>query len=128
MPLLRGTTLRMRLVERKRPGVARTCRLFSQFARGLGALHAAGLVHRDVQPSNLFVGSERVGRARGIVLDLGRTLHREHGSASTGSHLAGVLPYLAPEQLLGGAVDARTDLVSLGLCLYETLTGTPARA
>lgn len=126
MPLLEGKTLEETLGER-RLSIRRTCRLFTDFLAGLAAIHEAGWVHRDIKPSNLFVGREAgfVRPERGIVLDL--ELATTLGSSmTTGPYYVGTPGYLAPEQILSGQVDARTDLFALGCVLYEALIGYTA--
>jgi serine/threonine-protein kinase len=100
--------------------------LVAQVAEGLVAAHAAGVVHRDIKPGNILV--DRVtGRAK--VMDFGLARRLVDGSASpTGlTHegvLAGTPAYMSPEQVRGSeAIDPRTDVYSLGVSLYEALTG-----
>jgi hypothetical protein len=83
-----------------------------QVCRALAYLHSRGIVHRDLKPSNVIVDVD--SRAR--VLDFG--IAGNHGDL-----VAGTVAYMAPEQLRGGPVDARSDLYSLGITLYELLYG-----
>ena len=90
-------------------------------AEALHYAHKRGLVHRDVKPGNVLLA--RGGRA--VVTDLGlaRSLDQALGN---GDHVAGGTPaYMAPEQVLGRPVDARSDVYALGILLYELLTGAP---
>jgi len=101
-------------------------RLGMQLAEGLAAAHDHGIVHRDLKPGNLRVTSD--GRLKVLDFGLAKLWHPVTASAATESlsepqAMAGTLPYMAPEQLLGGAIDARTDLHAAGLVLYETATG-----
>ena len=138
MPRLLGETLRDRLDRVGPIPSAEACDLFLGLLAGLDAAHAAGIVHRDLKPANLFLVpcAKRVrgdrGRGRGrererervVVLDFG--IAKIAGSAiepTTGAYVLGTPRYLAPEQVLGGAVDARTDVYAAGLVLYEMLTG-----
>jgi serine/threonine protein kinase/tetratricopeptide (TPR) repeat protein len=102
-------------------------RLGTQLADGLEAAHAAGIVHRDLKPSNLRLSSD--GRLK--ILDFGLA---EWAPASdsdtitqtltrTDSSVSGTVPYMAPEQLRGKKCDARTDIYSAGVVLYEMATG-----
>ena len=89
-------------------------------ARGLAAAHALGIVHCDVKPENLFV----VGNERHVkVLDFDLSWMPdapEHGERHV---LRGTAKYMAPEQIVGDQVDARTDVYSLGVVLFRMLTG-----
>ena len=99
-----------------------------QLSQGLAASHAAGVLHRDLKPANLRVTPD--GRLK--ILDFGlATLSRETVLALSTSEtlmeaptgVAGTLPYMSPEQLLGEAIDERSDLYSAGAVLYEMATG-----
>ncbi len=97
-----------------------------QLAEGLTAAHEHGVVHRDLKPGNLRVTSD--GRLK--ILDFGLAKLRLPVTASAATEsltetqgMVGTLPYMAPEQLLGGEIDARTDLHAAGLVLYEMATG-----
>jgi serine/threonine-protein kinase len=101
--------------------------LGAQLADGLAAAHAQGIVHRDLKPDNLRVTPG--GRLKILDFGLAHRLHATGNSIVTtrsGSEtdaLAGTVPYMAPEQLLGETVDARTDLYAAGCVLYELSTG-----
>src|SRR5436190_11702957 len=96
--------------------------IVAQLGSALDAAHARGLVHRDVKPANVLVtgapGSEHV-----YLTDFGLTKHvsSQSGMTRTGQWV-GTLDYVAPEQISGGALDARVDVYSLGCVLFETLT------
>jgi eukaryotic-like serine/threonine-protein kinase len=101
-------------------------RLGIQLAEGLTAAHARGVIHRDLKPSNLMVTTDGwlkildFGLAKLIHPELDTDLTRsitEHGAVS------GTLPYMSPEQLRGMPVDARCDIYSAGVVLYEMATG-----
>jgi eukaryotic-like serine/threonine-protein kinase len=101
-------------------------RLGVQLAEGLAAAHDHGVVHRDLKPGNLRVTSD--GRLKILDFGLARLRLPVTASATTESlsetqAVAGTLPYMAPEQLLGEKIDARTDLHAAGLVLYEMATG-----
>jgi len=125
MPLLLGRSLREWLCTLGPMASDFAVRVFADLLLGLDAIHARGLVHRDVKPSNVFVGreaSEPVTRSRGIVIDLGFA-KGDDTSITTGRHLVGAPRYLAPEQLLSGRVDQRADVWAAGLTFIEALTG-----
>ena len=90
-----------------------------EIGRALAAAHAVRLVHRDVKPQNVLLGEE--GRAKVTDFGIARSLEME-GLTATGRVL-GTTDYVAPEQALGEPVTEQSDLYSLGICLYEMLTG-----
>jgi serine/threonine protein kinase len=107
--------------QRARPlGAAEALELTRQLAEGLAAVHACGLLHRDLKPGNVLVGDD--GRPR--LVDFG--LAAPVASAELAG-VSGTLAYMAPEQARGEAerVDARTDVYGLGAVLYELLAGRP---
>lgn len=131
MPKLIGETLRDRLDRVGPLAPTEACSLFLGLLDGLDAAHAAGIVHRDLKPANLFLvaRAKRLGagigdRDRCVLLDFGiAKIAGATGATSTGGYVLGTPRYLAPEQVLGGTVDARTDVYAAGLVLYEMLTG-----
>lgn len=92
-----------------------------QLCRALSAVHAAGIVHRDVKPGNVMV----TAGPRAILMDF--SLARETHSAYSGNHMVGTPDYVAPEQIRGGLLSGtdgqRSDIYSLGVTLFEALTG-----
>src|SRR3984957_17554399 len=104
-----------------------------QIANGLAAAHDKGIVHRDLKPDNLYVC--RDGRVK--ILDFGlakmsaKSPNEIDGATMTGQQTAagvvmGTVSYMAPEQVRGGQIDARTDMFSFGVVLYEMLSGKRA--
>ena len=101
-------------------------RLGVQLAEGLAAAHDHGVIHRDLKPGNLRVISD--GRLKILDFGLAKLRPLVTDSAATASlsethPMAGTLPYMAPEQLLGEQIDARTDIHAAGAVLYEMATG-----
>jgi YVTN family beta-propeller protein len=104
---------------------ARTARIVAQVASALDAAHEAGLVHRDVKPSNVLLPARGAGRGEHAYLgDFGLTKRVLSESGVTGSSaFLGTIAYVAPEQIEGRAVDAKADQYSLACLVYECLTG-----
>jgi eukaryotic-like serine/threonine-protein kinase len=134
MESLEGETLEQRL----RRGPVPTAELFSiaiAIAEALEAAHREGIIHRDLKPSNVMLT-----RSGLKLLDFGIAKQREiRGQNSTASldatstalgtvegTLVGTVPYMAPEQLEGKPVDARTDIFAFGSMMFEIATGKPA--
>jgi eukaryotic-like serine/threonine-protein kinase len=104
--------------------VAESLRIALDACAGLGAAHAAGLVHRDIKPHNLLITPEGTVKIAdfGLARSLEGTFLTDHGT------VMGTAAYLAPEQLDGGEVSAAADVYSLGAVLYELLTGEAPRS
>jgi serine/threonine-protein kinase len=123
MEYVEGGDLDGLLEREKQLPLERAVRIALAVADGLGAAHAAGVIHRDLKPANVLV--DRAGRivltdfgiARGLIDEA--ALHRTVGTVGTPL-------YMAPEQVQGLAVDARTDVYALGLLIYEMIVGTHA--
>jgi serine/threonine protein kinase len=103
-----------------------TAALIAQVADGLDAVHAAGLVHRDVKPANVLVGEPGPGDdgSTAYLTDFGlaKIAASTSGLTATGE-VIGTVDYMAPEQIEGRRVDARTDVYALGCVLFHALTG-----
>jgi Tol biopolymer transport system component len=118
MPRYEGESLDRRIARGPLP-VEEALDIIVQAARGLAKAHEHGIIHRDIKPGNLFVTRDGVVK----ILDFGiAKLAGEVGPTPTGSAL-GTPSYMGPEQMRGAAVDARADVWSLGVVLYEMLTG-----
>ena len=120
MRFVDGTDLRALISEEGRLEPRRAAGLVSQVAAALDAAHARGLVHRDVKPANVLVAPGD----HAYLTDFGLSKHAASAAGLTGTgQFVGTLDYIAPEQLAGERVDARTDVYALGCVLFETLTG-----
>jgi tetratricopeptide (TPR) repeat protein/tRNA A-37 threonylcarbamoyl transferase component Bud32 len=106
------------VLDRGPIGVARAVALLRMACKGLAAAHEVGVVHRDVKPANLMLLRRR-GRERLVLVDFGIAT----ASGSSADTVCGTPHYMAPEQIEGSIVDARTDIYALGCCAYEMLTG-----
>jgi tRNA A-37 threonylcarbamoyl transferase component Bud32 len=98
----------------------RAAEICADVCSALAAAHARGLVHRDVKPANIMLMPD--GRVK--LMDLGIARVAASETATQTAAMLGTAQYLSPEQAQGQAVDYRSDLYSLGCCLYEMLTGT----
>ncbi|HEY6533631.1 MAG TPA: protein kinase [Acidimicrobiales bacterium] len=121
MELVRGRTLRDYLDERGRLDPVEVVHVGSEVASALSCAHRAGIVHRDVKPANILLSDD----GRVLVTDFGIAKVLDEPDLTRTSQLLGTVKYLAPEQVEGGAVDARTDVYALGAVLYECLCGEP---
>jgi serine/threonine-protein kinase len=118
MEYLPGVTLRELLREHKRLTVDQTLTIMDAILSGLAAAHRAGIVHRDVKPENVLLAED--GRIK--IGDFGLARATTANTAS-GAQLMGTIAYLAPELVTRGTADARSDIYSLGIMLYEMLVG-----
>jgi hypothetical protein len=133
MELLEGQTLKY-YMGRKPFNTAWLLEVGTQIAAALDAAHAKGIVHRDIKPANLFVtsnghvkvldfGLAKLLRPLASKVSIGATAAESATLSTEAGLLVGTVGYMAPEQLEGEPVDARTDLYALGLVMYEMATG-----
>jgi hypothetical protein len=118
MELVRGPTLEQEVRVRGPLSTAEARRLGVEIGSALAAVHAAGLLHRDVKPANVIRDSE----GRFVLADFGLGV-REAQAASTRDRPSGTPMYMAPELLAGGAASERSDLYSLGMSMWFALAG-----
>jgi serine/threonine protein kinase len=116
MEFLKGQALD-RIVEKGSVPMPRACAWVAEVATALGAAHRKGIIHGDIKPANILITEEN--RVKLMDFGMARLTARE----SAGSTLSGTPAYWCPEQIMGKPQDARSDLFSLGVVLYELLTG-----
>src|SRR6266480_1538456 len=114
-----GETLAQKLSRGVIP-VHESLDLAIQIARGLSSAHARNIVHRDVKPSNIIITNEKVAK----IVDFGLARVVATASATQSISSTGTLPYMAPEQILGEAIDQRCDIWALGVILIQMVTGS----
>lgn len=114
-----GTNLKEHLKQSGPLSLLNAYQILSQMCNGLEAAHSQGVVHRDLKSQNVMVGS--TGQIKIIDFGLARSVHLE-GMTATGL-IMGTPEYMAPEQVSGKHVDERADIYSLGVILFEMLTG-----
>ena len=123
MSYIEGRTLKARLAEAAL-SVDEALDITIQVASGLAAAHAKGIVHRDVKPDNIIltdIGDETGRASRAVLIDFGLAKQSETTLLTRTGTVMGTAAYMSPEQARGAAVDARTDIWSLGVTLYEML-------
>lgn len=125
MELLRGRTLAEELAAAGPVPVERAVRIFLPVCEALAEAHAAGVVHRDVKPSNIFLHRGEDEREAVKVLDFGIARLAEAGldRSTTVGRLAGTPAYMSPERLLGQPYDGGADVYGVAMALYEALAG-----
>lgn len=122
MEWLEGRTLEDELRARRTafsPEEIKT--LLSQITDALHTAHNAGVIHRDIKPSNIHLG--RSGRPFVKILDFGIAKVITSSTAELASRTAGTVAYMSPEQITGSRIDRRADIYSMGILLYQMLTG-----
>ncbi len=121
MEPLQGLDLRQMLRQGWRPGFVEAGSLVRRVAEALAYAHGKGVIHCDIKPANIFM----VDRRQPKVLDFGIARMARRDESAQVSASAGSPHYLSPEQLQHGLVDRRCDVYSLGVVLFELLTGRP---
>jgi serine/threonine protein kinase len=122
MEYVRGTTLRDLLASRGVPTHEETVRILDGVANGLDALHARGIIHRDVKPANVLLGEDRAVK----LADLGLASVPDRTQSTAGA-VFGTFSYMAPEQLEGGRATPAVDIYALAALAFELLAGEKAR-
>lgn len=125
MEYLKGTSLRDKISSQKPLDYQEIALILHQICSGLNSAHTKGIIHRDLKPDNIFLTTSEDGTTIVKVLDFGIAKLKEANSetlTSTGM-IIGTPHYMSPEQCHGGELDARSDIYSLGIILYQLLVG-----
>ncbi|HEY8375208.1 MAG TPA: serine/threonine-protein kinase [Nannocystis sp.] len=121
MEYVAGESLAARLQRLGSIPAAQLRPLAEQLCDGLAAAHAAGVVHRDLKPGNILIAGDRTIK----IIDFGIARPLADAGMTATNMILGTPEYMAPEQVRGGLVDARTDIYAVGCVLYHALTGRP---
>ncbi len=130
MEVLEGITLKQKIAQGAVP-IEDLVRITVEVADALAAAHAKGIVHRDIKPANIFLVKKSGGKPQAKVLDFGLAKISQASRAgrasrsleiTTAGSTVGTLAYMSPEQARGEPLDARSDLFSLGVVMYEMAT------
>jgi len=119
MELVEGETLRARIVQQQRLTLRESLEITAQVLQALVAAHQAGIVHRDIKPENILIDREELVK----VADFGLARATGSNNSSASAALLGTVAYISPEVVTRGHADERSDLYSLGVVLFEMLTG-----
>src|SRR2546430_9992357 len=118
MEYVEGNNLKEVLAQGRPIGFEQIGEIVAQVADALDFAHTKGIVHRDVKPANIIL----IDGMRAKITDFGIAKITSGGNLTTTGQFLGTPNYMAPEQIKGAPVDGRTDIFSLGICLYECLT------
>jgi serine/threonine-protein kinase len=119
MQYVEGEDLKHLITREGALPVDRAREIAGQVLDGLRAIHAAGIIHRDIKPQNVLIGRDGVAR----LTDFGVAQVAEDSGMTTAGTTVGTAAYMAPEQAQAGRITEATDLYAVGVMLYEMLTG-----
>jgi len=120
MEFIEGRDLNSLMTQKGKLSFEETAQIVEQVCLALEAAHSEGVVHRDLKPQNIML--DKQGKV--IVMDFGIARSMESDGTTQTGKLVGTPDYMSPEQVMGGHIDARSDLFTLGVILYELLTGS----
>ena len=122
MEYMDGESLRALLDRRQRLALPEAFGIVRQVLAGLSEAHAQGVVHRDLKPENIFINADGAVK----VMDFGLARATDGSGVTTDGAILGTPAYMSPEQVAGKAADARSDIYSLGMVIYELVCGKRA--
>jgi serine/threonine-protein kinase len=125
LELLRGKTLRHVIKEERCVHPLRAASYAYQALQGLTAVHEAGILHRDLKPANIMLEPSPGPIDRVVLIDFGFATFEGSAKLTQQGAVVGSLRYIAPERLRGEDIDQRSDVYSIGIILYELVTGAP---
>ncbi len=119
MELVRGANLEDYVAHTGRLPLAKAVAIFAQAAEGIASAHQRGVLHRDIKPANIMITDEGVVK----VMDFGIARALRSSRMTRDGRIVGTVEYMAPERIEGNEDDARSDIYSLGIVLFELITG-----
>jgi serine/threonine protein kinase len=120
MEYISGEDLKSTIIRLGQVSVGKTMRIVKQICKGLAEAHRLGVIHRDLKPQNIII--DREGEVR--IMDFGIALSRRTAGITEAGVMIGTPEYMSPEQAAGKELDNRSDIYSLGVTMFELLTGT----
>ena len=123
MERLRGHTLAREIALNGPLSVEDTLSIASALLSGLSHAHRVGIIHRDLKPDNVFLAREPDGQRMPKIVDFGISKHLRASPITMVGEIVGTFSYMSPEQTMGAEIDERSDVFSMGILIYECLSG-----